>query len=49
MAAIGDLKIRLHAAEALPDIGGSAIDTGCAEPTLETVSEASIRPASPRS
>lgn len=43
IAAIGDLKIRLHAAEALLDIAGRAIDRGYAEPTLENVSQATIR------
>ena len=43
IAAIGELKIRLHAAEALLDIAGRAIDRGYAEPTLENVSEATIR------
>lgn len=45
IAAIGDLKIHLHAAEALLDIAGRAIDKGRAEPTLENVSEATIRTA----
>jgi SfnB family sulfur acquisition oxidoreductase len=45
IAAIGELKIRLHAAEALLDIAGHAIDRGYAEPTLENVSEATIRTA----
>lgn len=43
IAAIGELKIRLHAAEALLEIAGRAIDKGYAEPTLENVSEATIR------
>ncbi|MTH35970.1 SfnB family sulfur acquisition oxidoreductase [Paracoccus limosus] len=43
IAAIGDLKIRLHAAEALLEIAGRAIDRGYAQPTLENVSEATIR------
>lgn len=45
IAAIGDLKIRLHAAEALLDIAGRAIDAARAETTLETVSEATIKTA----
>lgn len=43
--AIGDLKIRLHAAEALLDIAGRAIDAGYADPTLDNVSEATLRTA----
>lgn len=43
IAAIGELKIRLHAAEALLEIAGRAIDHGYAEPTLDHVSEATIR------
>lgn len=45
IAAIGDLKIRLHAAEALLDIAGRTIDLGFAEPTLENVSSATIKTA----
>ncbi|NPD16997.1 SfnB family sulfur acquisition oxidoreductase [Xinfangfangia sp. D13-10-4-6] len=45
IAAIGDLKIRLHAAEALLDIAGRAIDLGLSDPTLENVSEATIKTA----
>lgn len=43
--AIGDLKIRLHAAEALLEIAGRAIDRGYAEASLDTVTEATIRTA----
>ncbi len=43
--AIGDLKIRLHAAEALLDIAGRAIDRGYAEASLDSVTEATIRTA----
>ena len=43
--AIGDLKIKLHAAEALLEIAGRAIDKGRAEPTLENVSAATLRTA----
>lgn len=45
IAAIGDLTVRLHAAQALLEIAGRAIDTGYADPTLENVSEATIRVA----
>lgn len=43
IAAIGDLKIRLHAAEALLEIAGRAIDTGYHTPSLHNVSEATIK------
>lgn len=43
IAAIGDLEIRLHAAEALLEIAGRAIDRARAEETLENVSEATIK------
>lgn len=43
IAAIGDLKIRLHAAEALLEIAGRAIDRAHADPTLDNVSQATIR------
>lgn len=42
---IGDLKIKLHAAEALLEIAGRAIDKGRNEPSLETVNEATLRTA----
>jgi SfnB family sulfur acquisition oxidoreductase len=45
IAAIGDLKIRLHAAEALLEIAGRAIDRGYHDPSLENVSEATLRTA----
>lgn len=45
IAAIGDLKIRLHAAEALLEIAGRAIDAARAETTLDTVSLATIKTA----
>lgn len=45
IAAIGDLKIKLHAAEALLDIAGKAIDAARANSTLELVSEATIKTA----
>ena len=43
IAAIGDLEIRLHAAEALLDIAGRAIDAARHSPSLESVSEATIK------
>lgn len=43
IAAIGDLKIRLHAAEALLEIAGHSIDAAKRNTTLETVSEATIK------
>ncbi|MGO4438842.1 SfnB family sulfur acquisition oxidoreductase [Rhizobium sp. RAF56] len=45
IAAIGDLKIRLHAAEALLGIAGEAIDLGLSNPTEETVAEATVKTA----
>ncbi|MCJ8150916.1 MULTISPECIES: SfnB family sulfur acquisition oxidoreductase [Shinella] len=45
IAAIGDLKIRLHAAEALLDIAGEAIDTGLANATEDTIAEATVKTA----
>jgi SfnB family sulfur acquisition oxidoreductase len=45
IAAIGDLKIRLHAAEALLEIAGRAIDRGYHDPSLDNVSEATLRTA----
>lgn len=43
IAAVGDLKIRLHAAEALLDIAGRAIDVARADPTSKTLTEATIK------
>lgn len=43
IAAIGDLKIRLHAAEALLAIAGRAIDVARADPTPENLTEATIK------
>ncbi|WP_331376065.1 SfnB family sulfur acquisition oxidoreductase [Sinorhizobium chiapasense] len=43
IAAVGDLKIKLHAAEALLEIAGHSIDAAKTNPTLETVSEATIK------
>jgi SfnB family sulfur acquisition oxidoreductase len=45
IAAIGDLKIKLHAAEALLDIAADAIDKGQASATEETIAEATVRTA----
>ncbi|RVC78706.1 SfnB family sulfur acquisition oxidoreductase [Mesorhizobium sp. M4A.F.Ca.ET.022.05.2.1] len=40
--AIGDLTLRLHAAQALLEKAGHAIDTAVAEPTAETVAHAQV-------
>ena len=40
--AVGDLKLRLHASEALQDRAGLAVDRAVANPTAETVAEAQI-------
>ena len=45
IAAIGDLQIRLHAAEAVLAIAGRAVDAAIAEPTEETVGHASLKVA----
>ncbi len=45
IAAIGDLKIKLHAAEALLDIAGEAIDRGVENPTEEVIADATIKTA----
>lgn len=45
IAAIGTLKIRLHAAEALLEIAGRAIDHGQAVPSVATVAEATVKTA----
>ncbi len=45
IAAIGDLKIRLHAAEALLAIAGDAIDAGYAHPTEEVIADATVKTA----
>lgn len=45
IVAIGDLKIKLHAAEALLEIAGRAIDRGRDDPSLETVNDATLRTA----
>lgn len=42
LAAVGDLKIRLHAAEALLERGGRKLDAAFAEPSLKATGEASI-------
>ncbi|MGV3549244.1 SfnB family sulfur acquisition oxidoreductase [Rhizobium sp.] len=43
--AIGDLKIRLHAAEALLEIAGRAIDVGYSHPTDANIDAATLRTA----
>ncbi|AOF93816.1 SfnB family sulfur acquisition oxidoreductase [Sinorhizobium sp. RAC02] len=45
IAAIGDLKIRLHAAEALLGIAGEAIDAGLENSTEETIADATVKTA----
>ncbi|WP_311274427.1 SfnB family sulfur acquisition oxidoreductase [Methylobacterium sp. WCS2018Hpa-22] len=45
IAAIGDLSIRLHAAEALVDIAGKAIDRAHTDPSEANVGEATVRTA----
>ncbi|KQS89467.1 MULTISPECIES: SfnB family sulfur acquisition oxidoreductase [unclassified Rhizobium] len=45
IAAIGDLKIKLHAAEALLGIAGEAIDRGLKNPTEEAIADATIKTA----
>lgn len=45
IAAIGDLKIRLHAAEAILDLAGEAIDRGLENATEETIADATIKTA----
>lgn len=40
--AVGDLTLRLHAAEALLDAAGRAVDRAVAEPNAETVAQAQI-------
>ena len=42
IAQIGDLKIRLHAAEALLNRAGRAVDLAVAEPNEESVAKASV-------
>ena len=42
ITAIGDLEIRLHAAEAILERAGRLVDIAAANPTEETVAEASI-------
>lgn len=43
IAAIGDLKIKLHAAEALLDIAAQAIDVGLDNATEETIADATVK------
>lgn len=45
ISAIGDLKIKLHAAEALLAIAADAIDAGVENATEETIAEATVRTA----
>ncbi|MGA0532816.1 SfnB family sulfur acquisition oxidoreductase [Hansschlegelia sp. KR7-227] len=45
VAAVGDLAIRLHAAEALMERAARLVDVGLADPTAETAAEASIATA----
>ena len=40
--AIGDLRLRLHAAEALLERAGRAVDAAVADPTAESVAEAQV-------
>ena len=40
--AVGDLRLRLHAAEALLERAGRAVDAAVAEPTTESVAEAQV-------
>ncbi len=43
--AVGALTLRLHAAQALQDIAGHAVDRAVANPTIETVAQAQIATA----
>ena len=45
IAQIGDLKIKLHAAQALLDLAGDAIDLAVAQPDLQAVSQAGLKVA----
>jgi SfnB family sulfur acquisition oxidoreductase len=45
IAAVGDLMIRLHAAEAILELSGRAVDRAIAEPTETTVADASLKVA----
>ncbi len=45
IAQIGDLKIKLHAAQALLDLAGDAIDLAVAQPELQQVSNATLKVA----
>jgi SfnB family sulfur acquisition oxidoreductase len=45
IAAIGDLEIKLHAAEALLEIAGAAIDAALADPTEKIVAKATVATA----
>ena len=43
--AVGALRVRLHAAQALQDVAGRAVDRAVADPTAETVAQAQIATA----
>ncbi|WP_427026298.1 SfnB family sulfur acquisition oxidoreductase (plasmid) [Aureimonas ureilytica] len=45
IAAVGALQVRLHAAQALQDLAGHAVDRAVAEPTADTVAAAQIATA----
>ena len=45
VAAVGSLQVRLHAAQALQDLAGHAVDRAVAEPAAETVAAAQIATA----
>ena len=45
ISAVGDLVIRLHAAEAILELSGRAVDRAIAEPNETTVAEASLKVA----
>lgn len=45
ISAIGDLEIRLHAAEAMLDIAGKAIDRALLDPSETNVAEATVKTA----
>jgi SfnB family sulfur acquisition oxidoreductase len=45
ISAVGDLMVRLHAAEAILDLSGRAVDRAIAEPSETTVAEASLKVA----
>ena len=45
ISAVGDLMVRLHAAEAILELSGRAVDHAIAEPNETTVAEASLKVA----